>query len=297
MINAMKTRAPAVARLLGAIGILSFASVSACSVLLKTDEKQCTKDADCRARGGAFTEAVCVANQCTVNDPLGCVTNLKKFPAPTGETLNVTMWFHDVVNPTLAYAGLTVVPCAKLDFTCAKPLASAVTTGDDGSATLGLPDGFDGYLDIQDPKGTKTMPALWYFSPPPTASRTYAVGLLSPQSFTAIAGGVGTVIDGDAGHSFEYALDCTSTYGTYARGVTFEATPAGKSTGFYLINGIPNRGADQTDVAGIGGFANLPPGAVTVKASVAATGAQLGSTSITIRPGTISYSPIAPSLQ
>jgi hypothetical protein len=140
------------------------------------------------------------------------------------------------------------------------------------------------------------MPALWYFSPVPVADGTFNVGLLSPQAFNSIATAETTTIDPDAGHAFNFALDCTATYGTFVAGMSFSANPSTTETrGFYLANGLPNTTATATDRSGIGGFANLPPGVVTVTATVASSSERSGSVSILIRPGVITYSPIAPS--
>jgi hypothetical protein len=267
-------------------------ALSACTFLLKTDATQCSTDADCHARGGVFATASCVANECVApSGPFACLASPPALPVADGSTLNITMTFVDEVTFT-PYGAVSVRPCPKLDVTCAKPLSAAVTSGNDGVASLTLPKAFDGYLEIN---SSKTMPALWYFSPLPTTERNYNVGLLTPASFQTIAQAAGATIDPNAGHSFNIALDCTENYGTYAKGVSFTADQhTGGTRLFYLINGLPSTSADQTDASGIGGFANLPPGIVTVTASVAATGQRSGSVSGLIRAGVITYAPIAP---
>jgi len=49
---------------LSAIGAGACAAAVACSVLVPLDDKQCSSDADCRARGGAFANAVCSQSVC-----------------------------------------------------------------------------------------------------------------------------------------------------------------------------------------------------------------------------------------
>jgi hypothetical protein len=277
------------------VGVAFALLASACSLILKTDESQCATDDDCHKRGAAFANAVCVANICQkVTDPLACIGSVKPPPAPPPGKVSITMAFHDTVTQTQLGAGISVRPCPKLDFSCTTPVGPAVKTDASGSATLDLPAGFDGYLEIDN--GTKTVPALWYFSPVPIKDGTYNVALLSPTSFDRIAAGVGATIDPNAGHAFIFALDCTSTYGTFAAGMSFSSDQGSAETSaFYLINGIPSKKATATDASGVGGFANLPPGTVTVTASVAATGARSGSISALIRTGVITYAPIAPS--
>lgn len=269
----------------------------ACTFLLKTDQDQCTTDADCTARGSAFAGAVCINKICSTNDPLRCVGHVAPAPAPTTATVDLSMTFFDAVNPTQTLgAGITVQACAKLDVGCTKkpPIADAVITGKDGRADFTVPAGFDGYLQINT-ADNRTVPALWYFSPTPTENRNYNVLLLSPASFQGIAQTVGATIDATKGHAFNIALDCTANYGVFAKGVSFAVSPSDDETKpFYFINGQPNTQATETDLSGIGGFANLPPGFVTVTSSVATSGAKIGSVSTLIRQGTITYAPIAP---
>jgi hypothetical protein len=187
-----------------------------------------------------------------------------------------------------------VQACPKLDLTCGAFVTPVVKSDATGSAKLTIPAGFDGYLTING--GTATVPALWYFSPFPTADGTYRVGLLSPASFQQIASAVGANIDPNAGHAINFAIDCTETYGNTAAGISFGSDKTtGETKAFYLINAVPSITATSTDSAGIGGFANLPTGFVTITATDQANGIKSGSVSTLIRAGTITYAPVAPS--
>jgi len=225
--------------------------------------------------------------------PLGCLGSVKAPPTPPAGNVAITMSFFDEVSPTTTLSGITVQACAKLDVNCANPLTAVVTSDAQGDATLQVAAGFDGYFQIN---GPTTVPALWYFSPLPVADERIALGLLAPSSFQSIAEAVGATIDPDAGHAINFALDCTATYGTFTSGMSFGADKTTSETrAFYFVNGLPSTTATATDTSGIGGFANLPPGVVTVTATLAKTSVRSGSVSILIRPGVITYSPIAPS--
>jgi len=277
-------------------GIVALASLPACSVLLKTDDVQCSKTEHCHARGAAFANTVCVANTCqagAASGPLSCLGSVKAQPTPPAGNINVTMGFFDEVKQTTLLSGITVQACSKLDVTCANPITAPTTSYAQGNATLSLPAGFDGYLQIN---GSQTMPALWYFSPFPVADGHFNVGLFSPASFQAIASAVGATIDPNAGHAITLALDCTATYGTFTAGMSFACDKTtGETKPFYVVNGLPSTTATATDASGTGGFANLPPGVVTLTDTLASTSTRSGSVSVLIRAGVITYAPIAPS--
>jgi hypothetical protein len=276
--------------------------VTACWPFLQTDDTQCATTDDCRARGASFADTTCVASVCvagavdggsSTNPATACFGHMGAPPTPPAGNVSITMSFYDEVSPTTQLSGITVTPCGKLDVTCAAPVASAATSDDSGNATLQIPAGFDGYLEMN---GPTTVPSLWYFSPAPVADASFTVGLLKPTNFAAIAQTVGASIDPDAGHAFNFALDCTDTFGKFLAGMSFSSNQTTSETfPFYFIDGLPDTKATATDTSGIGGFANLPTGAVTITDAIADAGVRAGSVSVLIRAGTITYSPIAPS--
>ena len=289
-----------------AAAVAALALLPACSILLEADATQCATTADCAKRGPAFASAVCAGGICRAagatdaGDPWSCLANPPPAAPPPDADVAVTMALFDPVTPAPGrngkpLPGIVIRGCAKLDVVCANPIVASVTTDADGNAKLAIPAGFDGYLELT---GPSIVPALWYFSPLPDAEaapRSYNVGLLSPASFSQIAATVGASIDDTAGHSFNFALDCARSYGTFGSGVSF--TPSATRTGtrsFYLINGLPSTTATTTDGSGVGGFVNLKPGVLTITGDLA--GQRTGSVSVLIRAGVITYSPIAPSL-
>lgn len=285
---------------LSAIAAAACLVLPACTLLLQSDATQCSVTADCVKRGAAFAGAVCSDGLCRAGSaadagPWGCLGSTSAV-APAEAAVTVTMSFYDPVTPSPGRAGkplegVSVRGCARLDVTCTRPVVGSVTSDAQGNAPLRLPGGFDGYLEIS---GPTIVPALWYFAPLPQGDGQYTVGLLSEASFNQIAQTVGATIDPNAGHTFNFALDCARTYGAFGAGVSFTSDATAPATrGFYLIDGLPSTTATSTDSSGIGGFVNLKPGVLTLASNLG--GQRIGSVSVLIRAGVITYSPIAPS--
>jgi hypothetical protein len=301
--------APTFTRRLVALSAPLALVLSACSVLLTTDDKQCTSSDDCHKRGAAFANTVCVASVCLPSSSVGdsgggadadtslaCIGSAKAQPTAPSGNVSVTMSFYNPVSPTKHLSGITIRACPKLDVTCTNALPGTSTSDSQGNATLTVPAGFDGYLEINgNGNGNSIVPALWYFSPFPVTDGTYNVGLFAQGDFQNIAQTSGATIDPSLGHSFAFALDCAEQYGSFTAGMSFDVDKKSTETrSFYLINGLPSTTATATDASGIGGFANLPTGIVTLTATLQSTGVRSGSSSVLIRAGVITYSPIAP---
>ena len=281
-------------RHLAVLAALGAFGAAACSVVLDAPKVQCASDRDCTARGPTFAGAVCVQGFCQspTSARWACLGQPAARPPASGGEVAVTMEFYDSVRTDQAVRGIEVRPCARLDVTCTAPLGAAVASDNDGRATVTVPSGFDGYLEM---KGPGVVPGLFFFSPAPTAAATYRIALVTPESFAGLAQAVGASLDPAQGHAFLFALDCARTFGTFADGVSYEAEPVGDATrAFYLRDRLPSTSATTTDPGGVGGFANLPPGVVSLRGRVAATGDATGSVGLLIRAGTISYAPIVP---
>ncbi len=258
-------------------GVLFALSASACSLLLQTDDKQMRDERrlsqawhrlrERRLRGehvpvelGGEVDAGVDASS-----PLSGASGSVKAPpdAPeSGQHQSITMSFFDPgYLPDDAPRRSRRCKRAGTSTSHARIRSPQVVTTSDaqGDATLRSP-GRIRRLSCRS-TGRRPSPALWYFDPSPVKDGTFNVGLLSPESFQAIATTEGTTIDPDAGHAFNFALDCTATYGTFVAGMSFGTKNVTTETrGFYLVNGLPNTAATATDTSGIGGFANLPTG-------------------------------------
>jgi hypothetical protein len=264
----------------------------ACTAVLGSESTQCSVDGDCRTRG--FGDAVCTNHVCrpAQESRWTCIDRGAVPRVAETDTIDITMELYDPVRPDEGRSKVSVRACARLDVTCASPLAGPVETDGAGHATLGLPASFDGYLEL---KSATAVPAIFFFSPRPIRAETYRVPLLSATGFGEIAKTSGATIEPARGHLLLFALDCDLTFGTFAPGVAFSVEPASETTrGFYLAGGLPSTAATQTDDSGVGGFVNVAPGVVTVRGAVVATTRPSGSSSVLVRAGTVTYSAIAP---
>ena len=144
----MKRSVLATVPLLLATGV----ATAGCTVLLDPGQQQCQTTSDCTARG--FAGAVCTANVCEKVDPVwGCLGNVvEQVPDPTKTVTFVEqLTFTDQSPVTMA----TVDVCAKLDLECAQidpNYPKGLTPGADGSVSLTVIQGFDGFIRITGPQ-------------------------------------------------------------------------------------------------------------------------------------------------
>jgi hypothetical protein len=97
---------------------------------------------------------------------------------------------------------------------------------------------------------------------------------------------------GARGHAQFSVEDCNATPSS---GVSLEAREAdAETTRFYALDGLPDTWATSTSSDGIAGFLNAPAGMLTVSARWGDGGAALGSASVLIRPGFISFGRLSP---
>jgi len=285
-----------------------------CSLVLTTQNEQCTADGDCAARGPAFAGTVCESRVCVSKpavdagsdaaadadaaiDPIwGCLGTVV-FPPAAKPKVKISIPFYELISKQ-PVTDILVRPCARLDVSCANPLTAPVAPDSKGVVTLDVDANFDGYAEIlptfADSGLPNYVPSLAFFSPPPADDTVFApLLLLTPASLTTLAATAGNAIDPKLGAVFFVAQDCA---GKAAAGVavTTDRTEA-TTKGFYLIKGLPSETASATDSAGYGGFINLPTGYVRVNATVHDTGKAIGGTSVLVRPSTITYVYLVPS--
>jgi hypothetical protein len=96
---------------------------------------------------------------------------------------------------------------------------------------------------------------------------------------------------GDRGMVLVNALNCQSEAAT---GVTIRADAADDlATSFSVVRGIPDTSRKDTDSTGYGGFFNLREGVATLTGEIVATGTY-GTTTVHVRPGTITQASLVP---
>ena len=187
------------------------------------------------------------------------------------------------------YPGATIRACGRPDVGCAAPLTSG-TTAADGTVTLSLPSGFVGYLDAT---GPNTLESLVYLAWPLTMSTSTYDLLLGPyELYKSLVMADNGTVDDTPGALFVYTRDCL---GAPAPGVALAISPSTVETKhFYFLNGSPIDTLDATAVDAIGGFANVPPGTVTLTAHLGPKGKKLGLFTVQVRPMTLTYVTLTP---
>jgi hypothetical protein len=216
---------------------------------------------------------------------------------------------------------------------CASPIRQGIS--DEGGilnlevATGGvLGAGFDGYLKVDAPTETCTntsvfgeaapalctlalgcdpdqlsskcqmptfAPAMLFFNPAVRASSTtpLVLPLLPTSAVLSILGAAGTEgLDPTTGFLFVTILDCD---GTPAANATVSVDSPETVNKLYIDHGVISASAQKTDVSGLAGVSNVPPGFIKVSAfSSDALPVRLGEVGVQIAPFTITYATIMP---
>ncbi len=196
----------------------------------------------------------------------------------------------DTVSGTVL-SGVTVRACDTLDVDCTGGSAPVVTS-DGGAAEFHLAGDFAGFFNLSRPD---LVPATLY---PGNllAGQTMAsfpAYDISPSGFMFLANSViGSDVvsldpNGTLGHALVTIYDCQDHQ---APGVTLTYSSTGRGTKpFYFSGGLPMTNVMETDGFGLGGAINLPTGALTVRAVLAANRTAIGSTTFVVRPGAITF--------
>jgi hypothetical protein len=287
---------------------------SACSVLIDSEPKQCAVDDDCVSRGGAFDETACVDGYCTVVDrevlsaepgaseesePVICKEDAdcdaaeacieKKCEsrwaciddepaASTHQQIELTILVSTSFGDPMP--GVAGKACRSIDPSCGSPVLE-VTSDETGLFHLTLPADFTGYMEVV---VEPFFPVLYYF---PTALHSGmslpAINLTPAELIQGLGLAVGAAPDPERGHVLVALQSCLGT----APGVHLNAPKADEKTiTYYVQGGIPSADRDVTTDEGSGGFLNFPPGNAVVELGAGSLD-ELGSLSLTVRPGYI----------
>lgn len=310
----------------GVAGIIFAAALSACSVWLSTDERQCQTDSDCvTARLGTMcVQQVCMDTSACSDGDCDAATSESQLPIKTtcegdadcgGKTprcLNNTCvdsqtaerWlcppsdqtvrtntvrynFHVVDFLTRAPPkGVVAKACRNNDVGCDEPVDTFTDVEQTGNAQLTLPTGFVGFFEVK----SEAIDTLLYITKPiirNTLSRDLPV--LTPDTVDLTATILGYPYDVNKGLALLEALDCS---GTPQGGIHFETREGGDP--FYLVDQTPSKETqvsvyDENNNSASAGFINVPPGFVQFTARIGVDGLALGSFNAQIRPRTITF--------
>jgi hypothetical protein len=278
--------------IMGTWGLLS--SIAGCSVLVDADRAQCSKDADCAAKGAAFAGAVCSAGLCQV-DELGPQWSCEGTPAGDPASYKLTMHLQDAVS-SMPLGGVAAQLCRKLDVTCESPIGASVVSDEGGGIAMPIEAGFDGYVKLTDPK-MKIAPSLYFLTPPRGGGDLDlpSVPLTSPfvaAGIVASAGGSGWLPT--HGIILLNAFDCDDLP---AANISYSigGAPDPATFIFYLVNALPTTSITATDSTGYGGLVNVPAGVSAITATLVPGGQKVSEISVLVRPGYITYSNVKPS--
>jgi hypothetical protein len=293
-------------------------AVPACSLLVPTNELQCSTSDDCRARGPSFASAVCVANVCQSGSTDAGVASeggaawdcLGQPPAPgasPASQVDVQVLFYDAFGSyqfggtvdagsdlnVLGYSpqsGVTVSACAPLDPICMTPTAGPVMTDDGGIASLTVPGDFVGFYELSQPGA---VPSLFYPAARLLATdqpmTTFPTSMTSEADYMALQASLGIPANSntDAGPGLLSVtqFDCNDRH---AAGVVFTSSPAPEETLYLTASMIPIMTDAGSSSEGAGVLVNVPSGSATVTSALAGpNGRMLSTATVLVRPGTI----------
>lgn len=298
--------------------VLSLAGAVACSIVLTDSAStQCKTDGDCASRFPALprcVSSVCVAPQAVADaatdgeagavDPaFGCLGKVRWVTPDLSAKVTLNYQFVRLIGEA-PITDLEIVACQRIDPECrgAAP-DSGVRTDSNGRAAVVVPKGFEGFLKLDPPASfSNMMPSLYFVLPPPETDLLpdsglgkEAVHLTSAQDVDFIVTLAGKPkVDPTLGHIFGIALDCE---GKPTSGVALKVSRTDPKTFQYYTDstGNPTTEVSETSHRGEAGFINLPEGPVTLEATVPALGKRLGSYSLLVRAGHVTYVAFPPS--
>lgn len=295
--------------------------VAACQALVSSDVVQCSSDADCTSRGGAFAGTRCQENVCTaaavvttdggveasvdatpVDPKWGCLGNVVWPPQSGTEKVKFRERFRRLVSAT-PIVGLKVKACASLDPECNSPVAQSETNAK-GDVVLDLPKHFRGYLHMPTgPDSFRDMaPTIYAVYPPPdrdsdlvTEPELAKVPIaVSIAELDFLLAQVKTSTDPNLGHIFGLVTDCRFAP---VGGVSVKAVQNDAKTVQYYYEGndTPTVTRKETDPSGNAGFLNLPSGIISIETTIPAQGnKRTGSYSVLVKKGSVTILNMVP---
>jgi hypothetical protein len=268
--------------------ILMMVGAAGCSLMVEPQRQQCQVDADCQNRNSDYPDAVCVQSVCQPNPAWSCLGEVM-WPTPAPRKSSVVFRMRDLVTDA-PVGGVTGRVCNKLDFDCARPLASGLISDAVGTLVFELDAGFDGFVEFGPPG---RMPGIYFFYPPVSGDREYpSLPVMAAQELAFFAQQGGHPVVPDRGHVMLGSYDCLTRP---ADGVLLSSEDADAATvPFYLVKKVPSFTAPGTDSSGRGGIINLRSGSVSITGERALGRRHIATVGVFVRPGTITYTTMLP---
>lgn len=260
--------------------------LSDCSIVLKTDSEQCSKDSDCTSRGTDFANTHCSEHVCQDNPDTAwsCVGHVTRPVA--GPNFTSSLSIKDLISGKAPTGSVKL--CHKYDPACTGPILD-VSIPPDGLLTTQIEPTFTGFYKIESEIDRPTL----YFVDTGASSEVKPVALLSQAASDALNVVFDPRPDIDAGSLSISMLDCNLQR---ASGVHFDidAPKSSLPLPYYVVAGAVTTSATATDVGGSGGFANLAEDSVTITATLEKTGQVVARVVTLIRTGSLTYQPLRP---
>lgn len=219
------------------------------------------------------------------------------WPAPTTPSYALELTLTELQSGA-KIAGATVKVCKLDDAACAAPL-SETTSDAEGVANVTAPSAKEGVAAYFEVSGASIMTTLFHvrYQDPATSLATgklapIVVGKSTFEGLTALAG---VTPDASRGHVTFLAMDCAQ-FTAPGVSASVAAADASSTTAYIQPDGLPSTSATTTSTTGFAAVVNVPPGATTVRGTVAATKRDLGAPApVVVRAGAITSINLVPS--
>ena len=266
-------RAPRARRAVRAIGALAIGSVLACTELAPGSD--------------TLPDQVIAANR-PDSGPVDPAWACLDEPPPGSAALNtasvvLTLAVTDIVT-LRPPEGLLARACAKVDVLCGSPTTASVTVAEDGALHLGVPQGFDGFVELTSPATVSTM---FFLDRPLMSDSSESFTIVSQAALAGLAMQGNVTLDPNLGHLLVRTFDCL---GAPASEVSLVSDVDG--TAFAFVDGLPNPGLSVTTADGLVGFVNVPIGYAVLQARRRER--LIGTASLFVRPGWFTYGDMEP---
>jgi hypothetical protein len=220
-----------------------------------------------------------------------------EWPESESTTATVGVTFMDLVN-FRAVAGVRARFCGKFDPTCTEGVIAGtegLVSDDNGIVQAELPVPFDGFVMFEGPFGeSPKVPGSYFFYPPVTRSRVVPpIPLMAQEVLDVLAEQAGQPVDPGDGHVMLAAYNCASqvTAGVRLSSDRFDVD----TRAFYVVQRVPTTTALETDESGWGGLINVPPGATQVSGTLSRGSRHIGTASLNVTAGRVTYTALVPS--
>jgi hypothetical protein len=265
------------------------ALLSSCSLVVDANRTQCSSDVDC----AKFDNSICVDSFCrpkpTPPDPKWGCLGMPVQPSTVTGKFHVDFLVRHLITQQ-ALPGVTARACRKLDVECSDQLGEQLVTDDAGKVTVTVDANFEGYVRFE---GPSIVPGLYFFNPAVTSDLPQIpISIGGPDVIGLLALQAGAKQAADRGVALIAVRNCMGAVG---EGVTLSSSVHDElAVPFYSEAGLPSGSATQTDSDGYGGLLNAGPGTHTFTATLAATGQRVGSATLLVQAGALTFGSVVP---